>query len=59
MLEDEAVVKRAGAGRRQVEDSPPGGTLHLCVEIVEVERHGMRGAQNHPVVLRLRGRCDL
>src|SRR5450759_2840448 len=49
MLEHEAVVQRSGAGRGQVQDLEPRLALHLRIEVGEIQRHGVRSAEDHPV----------
>src|SRR5690606_39176192 len=49
MLQYESIVERTRARRGEIEDFLAGFAFHVSVEIVEVERHGVRGAENDPV----------
>jgi hypothetical protein len=59
VLQHEPVVERAGARRCKVQDALPGRALHDGVEIGEVQRHGMRRAEDHPIEVRLLRGGDL
>src|SRR5450759_787372 len=59
MLEHEAVIERPGAGCGQVQDLALRLALHLRVEVGEIQRHGVRGAKNHPVDCAVLRSCDL
>jgi len=58
-LQHKAIVERAGPGRCEIDDLQPGFALHLAVKISEIERHGVRGAEDHPIVVARIGGRDL
>jgi hypothetical protein len=49
ILEHETVVERSGVGRGQVQNPQPRFALHLGIEVGEIQRHGVRRAEDHPV----------